>query len=53
MGSVQFGFLSELGTGRCGGGDAAEKSGELSGGFDRRMLLGYEFLDGHPVSRSK
>ena len=45
MGSEQFSFLSELGPGRCGGGDATEKAGELSECFDRWMVLGNKSLD--------
>lgn len=39
MDSEQLGFLPELGPGGCGGGDTAEKPGELSGSITGLRLL--------------
>ena len=52
MGAEQAGFFSEPGTCCCWGGDAAEKTSELSWGFDRWITLGHKFLYSRPIAYS-
>ena len=52
MGAEQISFFAEPSPCSCGGSDAAKKTRELSGCFDRLIALCHEFLNGGPISGS-